>query len=199
MSELRSFGFHAFILPPSLLRVVSAMLSRWIDLHIRTMAQGRGDLLGPQSLDPRDIGAGVVGQPAGEFAAGRIVQRHDVPLLKVAARLDDADRQQAAALLLDRPAGAGVDGQPAAGLGGKADPALPRAESPAPGRRTACRPVRRPAIRARLPGCAAAGDDHVFAGRWWPCARLRSCWPCPPCSGRSPGRGPAPGSMRRAA
>ena len=53
----------------------------------------------------------VVRQPAGEFGAGGVAERNHVPFAKTAFDVDDADGQQAFALLLDRLAGAGVDDQ----------------------------------------------------------------------------------------
>ena len=111
-----------------------------------------GDLSVRRPLIRSRSSAGVIRQPAGELEARGIVDRHDVPFVKSPVDVDHADGQQAAALLLDRPAGAGVDGQPAAGLGGEADPALPRRQGLPLGEKQRADQLAGD-DPARLPGC----------------------------------------------
>ncbi len=78
---------------------------------VRAVAEGGGDLVGFQALDALDFLGGVVRQTAGKFLALAVVERYDVAFAKCPFDADDADRQQAAALLLDRAAGSVVEDQ----------------------------------------------------------------------------------------
>ena len=132
-------------------------------LHVRTVPQGGGDLLGARpGFSPRRRLRNCSGP--GQLRGLRVDDRDQVSLVERAADLLNADGQQAAALLLDRPAGAVVDREPAAGLRGEADPPLPGAERLPLGdeeradQLATCDPL-------QVAGLPAAGDDHVFAGR----------------------------------
>ena len=123
---------------------------------IRTVPQCRGNLFGLQALDPRDVGRGVIRQPAGKLAPGRIDQRHDVAGLKLAGDSVMPIASRLRPCCLDRPAGAGVDRQPSARLGGEADPAFPRGDRLTLGDEE----------RADVFAGQNLGQDSGRAGRW---------------------------------
>ena len=99
------------------------------DFVVGAVAEDRGDLAGLQALDPADFVGAVVGQAAGELGAVGVAQADHVALVETGPRRSTTPiGQQAAALLLDGRAGAGVEDQMAARLDGEADPAFARGD-----------------------------------------------------------------------
>src|SRR4051812_33483090 len=95
------------------------------NLRVRDLAERLPDLLGAEPPDATCLARGIIREPAGEFVTIGIADGHDVPLLKFAANLDDADGQQAFLARLQREPGATIDHEMPLGPCRQPDPALP--------------------------------------------------------------------------
>src|SRR3990172_7574411 len=74
------------------------------------VAEGRLDAVAAEAADADDLLRAVVGDAAGDAAAVAVRDRYGVAALEAAGRVAHAGRQEAPALLAERLAGAGVDG-----------------------------------------------------------------------------------------